>query len=430
MQPTDHPAPLNVAIVGAGIAGLTAAISLRRQGHHVQAGIFESSKNPTDIGSISIQINAFRVLKHLGASIENLGGVEFGGVCSTLFHVSFCRHHELPSQLIGFDSESTNGDTQRWLGVFCNRKDLAKELRRLALANDGEGLPANLRIGKKVVACDPDEGNLTLDDGEVIHADVILGCDGIGVAPSFRTSILGYDQKAPSSGWSCFRTRFDAVKMDGIPELAWITEGVSGGRFVFAKEEPFRALFVNLCESGKSVNLVAIYTDTEQDNPGEPIFSPGGHTEEVVERFEDFHPDFRRVLDLPSSDSFLRWKLLALPELPTWTRGRAAILGDAAHATFPFLGQGAAMAVEEGGALGCLLPRGTNVKDIPSRLQAYETLCKPRGDFVSAESIAEALEPAKRGRYFRCMYFGSILNLILLGDFFEQQKSCKLIYSR
>jgi hypothetical protein len=66
--------------------------------------------------------------------------------------------------------------------VFCNRKDLAKELRRLALANDGEGLPANLRIGKKVVACDPDEGNLTLDDGEAIHADVILGCDGIGVA--------------------------------------------------------------------------------------------------------------------------------------------------------------------------------------------------------------------------------------------------------
>jgi monoamine oxidase len=41
MQPTDHPAPLNVAIVGAGIAGLTAAISLRRQGHHVQAGVFQ-----------------------------------------------------------------------------------------------------------------------------------------------------------------------------------------------------------------------------------------------------------------------------------------------------------------------------------------------------------------------------------------------------
>lgn len=141
---------------------------------------------------------------------------------------------------------------------------------------------------------------------------------------------------------------------------------------------------------------------------------------------------------------------MALPELPTWTRGRAAILGDAAHATFPFLGQGAApslripcifelihlslavgaaMAVEEGGALGCLLPRGTNVKDIPSRLQAYETLCKPRGDFVSAESITEALEPSKRGRYFRCAYFGSILNLVLLGDFSNSKRAASL-YTR
>jgi hypothetical protein len=93
------------------------------------------------------------------------------------------------------------------------------------------------------------------------------------------------------------------------------------------------------------------------------------------------------------------------------------------------LGVGAAMAVEEGGALGCLLPRGTNVKDIPSRLQAYETLCKPRGDFVSAESIAEALEPAKRGRYFRCMYFGSILNLISLGDFLNSERVASL-YTR
>ncbi|KAF7369008.1 FAD/NAD(P)-binding domain-containing protein [Mycena venus] len=347
--------------------------------------IFESSKSPTDIGSISIQINAFRVLKHLGASIENLGGVEFGG-------------------LIGYFSDTTEGNTQRWLvpevqedpGIFCNRKDLSNELRRLALEEDGQGLPANIRIGKKVIACDPDQATLTLDDGEVIHADLVLGCDGIGSV--VRKNILGYDQKAPSSGWSCFRTLFDAATMDAIPELDWIREGVSGGRFVFAREEPFRALFINLCEEGRLVNLVAIYTDTEQDNPE---WSQAATQEEILERFQDFHPNFRRVLDLPPSDSWLRWKLLALPELPSWTRGRAAILGDAAHATFPFLGQGAAMAVEEGGSLGCLLPHGTEVKDIPTRLQAYESLCKPRGDFVSAESIAQAVEPSKRGRYFR-----------------------------
>jgi hypothetical protein len=59
--------------------------------------------------------------------------------------------------------------------------------------------------------------------------------------------------------------------MDGFPELVWITEGAPGGRFVFAKDEPFRALFINLCEGGKLVNLVAVYMDAEQDNPGELI---------------------------------------------------------------------------------------------------------------------------------------------------------------
>ncbi|KAJ7500270.1 FAD/NAD(P)-binding domain-containing protein [Mycena galericulata] len=379
----DPHRPLNISIVGAGIAGLTAAISLRRQGHVVQ--IFESSKNPTNIGSISIQINAYRVLKHLGASIENLRGVEFGG-------------------LIGFDSGSTEGNTQTWLvpeakedpGVFCNRKDLANELGRLALETTGAGLPVVVRVGKKVVECDPEQGTLTLDDGEVIQADVVLGCDGIGSL--IRTSILGYSVKAPSSGWSCFRTLFDAAKMDGVPELAWMTEGISGGRFVFAKDEPFRAIFVNLCDKGSLVNLVAIYTDMEQDNPE---WSQAATRAEIMERFKEFHPNFLRVLDLPLSDSFLRWKLLALPELPTWTRGRAVILGDAAHATFPHIGQGAAMAVEEGGALGCLLPLGTSPEDIPARLQAFQSLCKPRGDFVSEESVSQGADPAKRGRYFR-----------------------------
>ncbi|KAJ7737776.1 FAD/NAD(P)-binding domain-containing protein [Mycena maculata] len=378
----DPPRPLRISIVGAGIAGLTAATALRRQGHHVQ--IFESSKNPTNIGSISIQINAFRVLKYLGASVENLGGVEFAG-------------------LIAFDSESTEGSTQRWLvpdamedpGIFCNRKDLAEELRRLALAEDGVGRPADLRVGTKIVSCDPEQGTLNLDDGQVVHADLVLGCDGIGSV--VRTSILGYEVKAPSSGWSCFRTLFDAAKLDGIPELAWITEGISGGRFVLSKDEPFRALFTNLCDGGKLVNLVAIYLDSEQDSPE---WSQAATQAEVVKRFRGFHPAFVRVLELLERDSFLRWKLLALPALPTWTRGRAVILGDAAHATFPFLGQGAAMAVEEGGSLGCLLPLGTAVQDIPARLKAYQSLCKPRGDFVNVESLAQATDPSKRGRYF------------------------------
>ncbi|KAJ7669536.1 hypothetical protein DFH06DRAFT_1469107 [Mycena polygramma] len=76
-----------------------------------------------------------------------------------------------------------------------------------------------------------------------------------------------------------------------------------------------------------------------------------------------------------------------LPLLPTWIRGRAALLGDAAHTTLPLLGQGAAMAVEEAGALGCLLPAGTRREDVPARLVAYEDIRKQRGEYIGTESV-------------------------------------------
>ncbi|KAJ6600878.1 hypothetical protein B0H10DRAFT_692113 [Mycena sp. CBHHK59/15] len=213
-----------------------------------------------------------------------------------------------------------------------------------------------------------------------------------------RGAILGYVQKAPSSGWSCFRALLDASELPNIPELAWITEGVSGARFVISKEEPFRALFLNLCRNSTLINLVVLYLDSEQDSPN---WTQTATREELAQKLAGFHPSFMRVLDLPAEDSFLRWKLLALPELPTWVRGRAAILGDAAHATFPSLGQGAAMAIEEAGILGSLLPVGTKREDIEGRLKGYQTLCKSRADYVSTESVEQTTEPSKRGQYFR-----------------------------
>ncbi|KAF8207391.1 hypothetical protein K438DRAFT_1755438 [Mycena galopus ATCC 62051] len=312
---------LTISIVGAGIGGLTAAVALRKNGHRVQ--IFEAAQNKAEIvANLGVQINALRVLDHLGVSRDNLKGVPMRG-----------------SML--FSSNGGEGIAHPWLfpatgenGLICHRSDLYEELKRLA-TGEGEGPPAQLRLGTKVVACDVEEGTVTLDGGEVVYADFILGADGIHSV--IRAQILGSVGKAQNSGLSCFRVVFDAANLRDIPELEWL------------------------------------YT----------AWTPTATLEEFVAKFRDFDPKFLHALDLPMHSPIHRWTLRVLPLLSTWVLGRAALLGDAAHATLPFLGQGAGMGIEEGGALGCLLPAGTRREDVPARLRAYEYLRKQRGDFVS-----------------------------------------------
>ncbi|KAJ7157609.1 hypothetical protein C8R43DRAFT_1064978 [Mycena crocata] len=370
---------LNVSIVGAGIAGLTSAIALRRNGHRVQVyifrllhSIFEASETKTEIGAaLALQINALSVLDHLGVVRTNLKGVTFSG-----------------SMMFG--SEGGEGKVRPWLvpyakenpGLLCHRSDLHDELKRLAIGHDGEGPPATLRLGMKVIKCDTEEGTVALHTGEVIHADLVLGADGINSV--VRTDVLGSVQKAPASGWSCFRTVFETPHLREIPGLEWLTEELSGLRFVFPKDGPFRMLLMYSCRNETLLNFVGLYTDS----PGEDAdWTPTASREEILAKFEDFDLKFLDVLNLPLHSAVHKWRLRALPLLPTWIRGRAVLLGDAAHATLPLLGQGANMAIEEAAALGCLLPAGSKRNDIPARLKAYQDLRKSRGEFVQTKSV-------------------------------------------
>ncbi|KAJ7847713.1 FAD/NAD(P)-binding domain-containing protein [Mycena olivaceomarginata] len=354
MACTQNPSrPLNISIIGAGIGGLTAAIALRRNGMITQ--IFEASQTKAEIGAgVGVQANALSILRQFGYSRENLKPANFDGT------IDFDAKNGIgiPRPLL---TSMPDGDS-----VFCHRNDLYDELKRLATGESIGGPPAQLLFNSKVVACDAEAGTVTLGNSEIIHADVVIGADGIHSI--VRTSVVGHIVKPPALGLTCFR------------------------------EEELRMIFVYPCRNGSLINFVGHHTDPNQEAAD---WSPIATLEKVREKFADFHPKFLRVFDLPLHTPISKWQLRAVPVLPTWIRGRAVLLGDAAHATLPFLGQGAAMAIEEAAVLGCLLPAGTTKKDVPARLEAYQTLRKERGEFVSTAAVSEAAEPEKRGQYFR-----------------------------
>ncbi|KAJ7288639.1 hypothetical protein C8J57DRAFT_1280887 [Mycena rebaudengoi] len=180
--------------------------------------------------------------------------------------------------------------------------------------------------------------------------------------------------------------------------MGWVTDGLPGTRMVMANtsEEKHRMVAVSTCSGGSVVNIVGLHEDSHQ---ADLAWSSKGTREEFLEEFKSFNPKFQSLIGLVDKD-VIKFQLRSVPLLHTWTRGRGAVLiGDAAHGSLPALGQGAGMAIEEGGALGCLFPLGTRRSDVPARLAAFQTLREERGEFVNIESLEQVTIPAKRGTF-------------------------------
>jgi salicylate hydroxylase len=80
------------------------------------------------------------------------------------------------------------------------------------------------------------------------------------------------------------------------------------------------------------------------------------------------------MIDMLDSKSILKWKLYFRPELPTWSHpsGKFTLLGDAVHATLPYVSQGAGLCIEDADVLGLVLERCSSPADLPKALRVYE----------------------------------------------------------
>ncbi|KAJ0291014.1 hypothetical protein COL922a_014265, partial [Colletotrichum nupharicola] len=171
---------LSVIIVGGGIAGLAAAIALRKDGRQIT--ILEQSPISAEIGAtISLQPNASRIVEQQWGLASALR--ERGSMVDEAFEV-YNLDGELQMRIPLSTTEKYGAERMMY-----HRADLHAVLKERAMGAEVPGKPAELKTSTRVVNCDPEKGTVELADGEMLSADLIVGADGIKSA--IRRNILG-----------------------------------------------------------------------------------------------------------------------------------------------------------------------------------------------------------------------------------------------
>jgi salicylate hydroxylase len=108
---------------------------------------------------------------------------------------------------------------------------------------------------------------------------------------------------------------------------------------------------------------------------------------ELLELYADFNDEVCGLIKAIETGTLFKWGLHDRTPLARWSSGRVTLLGDAAHPMSPFLGQGAALAIEDGVVLGRCLAEAC---DLPPALALYERVRRPRADAAQRHSLARA----------------------------------------
>ncbi|WP_342730414.1 FAD-dependent oxidoreductase [Bradyrhizobium sp. B117] len=336
---------LNVAIVGAGIGGLSAALALSARGLNVT--VFEGAESPREAGAgLSIPPNALTLLKRTS-------------LCEAIEQIT-TRSHGLTLRMSQGQPVSRPGAPMA-LSCQIHRVEL---LEMLLGAVKGP-----VRFGHRCIAvADTQRGaRLTFANGVVCDADVVIGADGIH---SVVQRQIGLVARPTSEGVVAYRGLVPAEKLASGLELRGLNMWMGDGR----------SFICFPVSQGRLINIVA-FVPSMRDME-ETWFAPGD-VRALAGEYEGWDAPVQDLIT--ALDHTFRWGIYDRPQLPYWSRGHVTLLGDAAHPMVPHFGQGAGQAIEDGFALAVLLEHAGR-GEIPARLKAYQDLRLERTSRVQAAS--------------------------------------------
>ncbi len=328
-----------VLIVGGGIAGLTAALALRRAGVAVE--IFEQAAAAGDVGAgISLGRAASRGLYALGLREALLArGDTLQG--------SAARHY-VTGEILGGAFAARNYSAADFAeSHMIHRADLFDILQ--------QALAQPVQFGRKFAGFSQDEHGVTarFADGATMRGACLLGCDGL--RSTVRAAVFG-ETPARRTGFMAYR--FLVPMADAAPHIAQI--GVAN-----VLVGPQRSLLYYPIRKATLLNCVAL---VEGDDLAEG-WSQRVEVAELQKLFAGWHPAAAGLAAAAPPERTAKWALFDRDPLPSWTEGRVALLGDAAHPMLPFLGMGAAAGIADAVILGRVFQEET---DVSAALRRYE----------------------------------------------------------